>query len=161
MPSATMPIGETFDLYSPSIHSLATGMCGSQRADDVVIETILDVWCFPERFSSSRVSTKAALLSAAHLRCVQHLRADRLHRNEKLSIKQAMHQVFNRDPRLSAQMLDLNACEKMATGLAYYGGYTTREVAALSHQSHSGVLACLASGLIKLTTSFTTPVGGS
>jgi RNA polymerase sigma-70 factor (ECF subfamily) len=135
-------LAEVYRRHGGAVHALAARILGpGGRADDVTQDVFVQLWDRPERFDPTRGSLRAFLITIAHGRSVDLLRADsaRYGREQRTARDQATagydleSQIW--DLAVNNQLKDavgtLPAAERRVIELAYFGGHTYREVATL------------------------------
>ena len=157
---ASDSLAEVYRRHAGQIHGLALRLCGSSRAEDVLQEVMMDLWCKPERFAAERGSLRTFLLMQAYGRSVDRLRSDTARQ-----ARQTVHVPRRTDPepdvettvlgRLDSDTLwrHLRALpnnERDAIVLAYFEGHTYRDVARLLRQPEGTVKSRIRSGLTRL-----------
>jgi RNA polymerase sigma-70 factor (ECF subfamily) len=131
------------------------------QAEDVVQDVFVRLWERPERFDPDRGSLRAFLVRDAHGRAVDRIRSEtarsrRQERHERespdTSHSDLDREVWNliRSEKVRAAIAELSAGERESILLAYYGGMTYREVAALIGTPEGTVKTRIRSGLHKL-----------
>jgi RNA polymerase sigma-70 factor (ECF subfamily) len=154
-------LAEAYRRYGGSVQGLARRILGpGGRADDVTQDVFVELWHRPERFDPRRGSLRAFLVTIAHGRAVDLLRSERARtRREQRStaedasaISGMEEQIWNR--AISTQLKDavgsLPEAERRAIELAYFGGHTYREVAALVGEPEGTVKSRIRAGLRRL-----------
>lgn len=126
-----------YDRYSGLVYSLACGMLqDAQVAQDVTQDVFLAIWREAEAFDLRRGSLRTWILSLAHHKSVDTVRRRRRHAMSPLPdamtddadvIARAMRSAEGADVR--AALGELSHDQRTAIVLAYYGGYTQREIA--------------------------------
>jgi RNA polymerase sigma-70 factor (ECF subfamily) len=134
-------LDEAFDRYGALVYGVARRtLRDGSAAEDVVQEVFTTLWAHPERFDPQRGSLRAYLGMQAHGRAIDALRSessrtDRELRHHDLStrsrgfgnelesttMQQLVKEAIDRLPHEQRQVVEL----------AYFGGYTHREVAAI------------------------------
>ena len=129
-------------------------------AEEVVQEVFLRLWNDPARYDPERGTMRSYLLTQTHGRSVDLLRADisRRRREERDARRTAAagtdieREVW--DLTTAEQVRDSLAAlppdERTAIELAYWGGYTYREVAARLDQPEGTIKSRIRSGLSRL-----------
>jgi RNA polymerase sigma-70 factor (ECF subfamily) len=134
-------LAEAYRRHAGAVHGLARRLLNdAQLAEEVVQEVFLRLWNDADRFDPERGSLRSFLLAHTHGRSVDILRSETSRRNRE-----------DRDARTTAtagydlehEIWDLTTAEQVRTALAaipddereaielaYFGGYTYREVAA-------------------------------
>lgn len=131
-------------------------------AEEVVQEVFVRLWREPGRYDAARGSLRAFLLAQVHGRSVDLLRAEtaRRRREERDAFRSAAE-----SPDLERDVIDLSQGEairralatlsdneRRAIELAYFGGYTYREVAGLLQEPEGTVKSRIRNGLLRLRT---------
>jgi RNA polymerase sigma-70 factor (ECF subfamily) len=139
---------ELYDRYARPAYSLARRITGDPAfAEDVVQEIFLSVWREPKRFEAGRGGFASWLLAAVHHKAVDAVRREEAVRRRVLAL-QAVQGLDASDPpknrpeaaveerlrgaRVRQALRDLPESQREAMALAYYGGYTQREIASLT-----------------------------
>jgi len=129
------------------------------QAEEVTQEVLLDVWRTAARFDPHQGSARSWLMTLAHRRAVDRVRSAQASadRESRVAVATADYDVVVEEveARLDAQRvrrcLDaLTELQREAVTLAYYGGYTYREVAALLGVAVGTVKTRMRDGLIRL-----------
>jgi RNA polymerase sigma-70 factor (ECF subfamily) len=144
----TRALEELYDRYARPAYSLARRVTGdSAFAEEVVQEVFLAVWRQPERFEAGRGGFASWLLAAVHHKAVDAVRREEAVRRRAIAL-QAVQGLDPSDPpanrpedaveeRLRGEQVrqalrELPESQREAMTLAYYGGYTQREIASLT-----------------------------
>lgn len=155
-------LAEIYRRHADSLTALARRVLRDpQLAADVVQEVFVRLWQRPERFDAERGALRAYLLADAHGRSVDLVRAEgaRRRREEREIAYRLDEPVTTPDEEViarieSAEMraaLDsLTSDERAAIELAYFGGRSYREVAALLSEPEGTIKSRIRSGLVKL-----------
>lgn len=139
---------QLYDRYARPAFSLARRITGDQTfAEDVVQEVFLAVWRQPERYRPDRGGFASWLLAAVHHKAVDAVRREEAVRRRALAA-QAVAAIDPSDPpvvrpedaaeerlrgeRVRQALRSLPLSQREALTLAYFGGYTQREIAALT-----------------------------
>jgi RNA polymerase sigma-70 factor (ECF subfamily) len=129
-------------------------------AEEVVQEVFLRLWRRPERFDASRGSLRSYLLIDANARAIELIRSDtarrgredrsaRLDAAPRDDVEREAWELVLADHLRDA--LDLLAeGEREAIELAYYGGYTYRQVASMLGEPEGTVKSRIRAGLLHL-----------
>jgi RNA polymerase sigma-70 factor, ECF subfamily len=131
------------------------------QSEEVAQEVLVEAWRIASRFDPDRGTARTWLLTMAHRRAVDRVRSEQSSRDRTERIgtrdrQQAFDQVAeevelrleHRQVRESLSVLtDL---QREAVELAYYGGYTYREVAELLGAPLGTVKTRMRDGLIRL-----------
>ena len=129
-------------------------------AEEVVQEVFLRLWNEPEKFDAARGSLRSYLLAQTHGRSVDVVRSESARRGREVrdarrtaeSGYDLEREVY--DLTLAEQVRealdDLTDGERAAIELAYFGGHTYREVAALLEEPEGTVKSRIRSGLGRL-----------
>jgi RNA polymerase sigma factor (sigma-70 family) len=158
-------IGDLYERFRRPAFALARRILGDDAlAEDVLQEVFLSVWRDPAAFDRGRGSVASWLLAVVH-----HKAVDAVRREESQRRRQALAQqdlvleapVSTRDvdeeawtrvvaDQVRTAMGVLSSPQREALTLAYYGGYTQREVAALTGAPLGTVKTRMLSGMRRL-----------
>lgn len=136
-------LAELYRRHAPSVFALARRVLADRTAaEDVTQEVFLRLWNDPDRFDPERGSLRSYLLADTHSRSVDRIRSDsaRRRREDRDVVRSAG--VIGEDPagvvcditvarQVKAAVDSLPFEERQVIDLAYFGGHTYREVAAL------------------------------
>jgi RNA polymerase sigma-70 factor (ECF subfamily) len=131
--------------YGRACYSLARRiLVDEQLAQDVVQEVFLAVWRDASRFDASRGGFSSWLLSMTHHKAVDSVRREENLRKRRTSadvletteseapkVDEAVWSLVRRE-RVREALKSLPAPQREALALAYFGGYTQREIAGLT-----------------------------
>jgi RNA polymerase sigma-70 factor (ECF subfamily) len=131
--------------YGRACYGLARRVLTDERlAQDVVQEVFLTVWRDAHRFDAGRGGFSSWLLSMTHHKAVDAVRREENHRKRRTAEElledrpddnaQVDDEVWSRirRDRVRAAMHTLPEAQREALVLAYFGGYTQREIAGLT-----------------------------
>jgi RNA polymerase sigma factor (sigma-70 family) len=152
-----------YDRYGRAAYSLALRILTDQTlAQDVVQEVFLSLWRDAGRFDAGRGTVATYLLSMTHHRAVdvvrreEHLRRWRT-TDERLELEpdpragvEDQVEAGERRAGVRAALRALPTPQREALLLAYFGGYTQREVAALVGVPLGTVKTRMAAGMRKM-----------
>ena len=129
------------------------------QSDEVTQEVLLEAWRTAARFDPAKGSALAWLTTIAHRRAVDRVRAERraTEREHRASTTDVPYdevaetvQVRLQHERVRRCLTALTDLQREAVVLAYYGGYTYPEVAALLNIPTGTVKTRMRDGLIRL-----------
>lgn len=143
-------------------------------AEDVLQEVFLAVWRDPAAFDRSRGSVASWLLTMVHHKAVDAVRREESHRRRQAraeedlarSVPTAARDVEDEvlargvSERVRVVLDGLPAPQREALTLAYYGGYTQREVAALTGAPLGTVKTRMLAGMRRLREELSEHAGG-
>jgi RNA polymerase sigma-70 factor (ECF subfamily) len=135
-------LAEAYRRHAGAVFGLARRvLANAALAEEVVQEVFLRLWNEPERFDPERGSLRSFLLAQAHGRVVDTLRSDSSRRQRETKEARAAaeagydieHEVWDLAvaERVKETVATLPVDERKAIELAYFGGCTYREVAAV------------------------------
>ena len=114
------------------------------HAEDAVQEAFLDLWRHPERFDAQQSSARSWLLLLTHRKAVDRVRSEERRKTSALAVgdddayederpgPEAQAITVLVGDRTREALAALPAAKREALVLAYWGGYTQREIAALT-----------------------------
>ena len=131
--------------YGRACYGLARRiLADEQLAQDVVQEVFLTIWRDASRFDASRGGFSTWLLSMTHHKSVDSVRREENLRKRRTSadlletreseapkVDEAVWSLVRRE-RVREVLMTLPDPQREALALAYYGGYTQREIAGLT-----------------------------
>ncbi len=133
-----------YERHAAAAFSLAFRMCGKRAAaEDVVQEAFLSLWHSSARYDSTRGSLRTWVLGIVHHRAIDALRRGVVHDRGRVSdegieehleaAERTEQEVSRRDEarELRALLEDLPPEQSRVIELAYYGGFTHTEIAAM------------------------------
>jgi RNA polymerase sigma-70 factor (ECF subfamily) len=154
-------LAEVYRRHGGAVHALARRILGSDgRAEELTQEVFVELWRRPERFDPARGSLRSFLVTVTHGRAVDLLRSDsaRAAREQRSARDTATggydleHHIW--DLAVADQVRDavgsLPDPERQAIELAYFGGHTYREVAAMLGEAEGTVKSRIRRGLGRL-----------
>jgi RNA polymerase sigma-70 factor (ECF subfamily) len=131
--------------YGSACYGLARRILSDEQlAQDVVQEVFLTVWRDAHRFDGSRGGFSSWLLSMTHHKSVDAVRREENHRKRRSAAEilddrpsdhpQVDDEVWSgiRRERVRTALQTLPEAQREALVLAYFGGYTQREIAGLT-----------------------------
>lgn len=167
-------LAEVYRRHGGSVYGLANRrLRNPDLAEEVVQEVLLRLWKSPEKYDEDRGSLRSYLLAHTHGRSVDLIRAEsaRRIREERearlvvesgLSLEEEVWEMSMAD-HVRIALYQLDEGERRAIELAYFGGYTYREVARILEAPEGTIKSRIRTGLRNLNTSLTrsglAPVG--
>lgn len=129
------------------------------QAEEVAQEVLLEVWRAASRFEPGRGSATAWLTTIAHRRAIDRVRSEQRSADRQLraashavaydEVTEAVEARLDRE-RVQRCLGSLTTLQRESMTLAYYGGYTFREVARLLGVPEGTVKTRMRDGLIRL-----------
>lgn len=151
-----------YDLVAGRVFGLAKRILRDPaQAEEVTQEVLVEVWRTATRFDPSRGSATSWIFTIAHRRAVDRVRSEQASadRTQRLAAQSATTPYDNvveaATSRIEQQQVrrclkSLTDLQREALTLAYYGGYTYREVAQLLGAALPTVKTRMRDGLIRL-----------
>ncbi len=163
----TSALEQLYDRYGRPAYSLARRILTDDGlAEDVVQEVFIALWKQPERFDVSRGAFSSWLLTMTHHKAVDAVRREETLRRRRSRAadedetliatastgRDVDDQVISsiQGDGVRQAMLELPDVQREALTLAYFGGYTQREVAALTGAPLGTVKTRMLAGMRRL-----------
>ena len=153
-------LAEAYRRHGGAVFSLALRVVGDRAAAEDVTQLVFStLWDGADRFDPDRGSLRSYLLTLGHHRAVDMVRADdrRRQREERLAAMAEApydleHEVWDLAvaDEVGRALATLPAGERQAIEMAYFGGHTYREVAALLGQPEGTIKGRIRHGLERL-----------
>ncbi len=168
-------VDELYGLFGRQAFALARRiLLDDGLAEDVVQEVFLSVWRNPAAFDERRAAVSSWLLAMVHHKAVDAVRREEGHRRRgrraeddmalsaPTATRDAEDQAVDRvvSQQVRTALGELPDAQREALALAYYGGYTQREVAALTGVPLGTVKTRMLSGMRKLRSQLTDGAAG-
>lgn len=151
-----------YDATAARLHGLVLRVLRDPaQSEEVTQEVFLDVWRTASRFDRARGSALSWLMTIAHRRAV-----DRVRSAQAASTREERYEATNQAPpfdataetattkiesaRVTRALAGLTDAQRQAVSLAYLGGYTHTEVAALLDLPLGTAKTRIRDGLIRL-----------
>lgn len=154
-------LAEAYRRHGAAVYGLATRvLADADQAQEVVQEVFLRLWTEPDRYDASRGALRSFLTRQAHSRAIERVRAEEARRRREerhdredarplTDVEGEAWQLIRSE--LVGQALDqLSDGERRAISLAYFGGHSYREVAAILDLPEGTVKSRIRLGLAKL-----------
>ncbi|HEX4245894.1 MAG TPA: sigma-70 family RNA polymerase sigma factor, partial [Acidimicrobiales bacterium] len=154
-------LAEVYRRHGGALLGLARRVTGSHgEAEDVVQEVFLRLWKQPERFDPTRGALRSFLLTQAHGRSIDHVRSIVARTNREQHEARATatagydleHEVLDLTlaDEVTQAMSALPDAERSAIDLAYFSGYSYREVAVILCEPEGTIKARIRRGLKRM-----------
>ena len=153
-------LAEIYRRHAGAVFGLAKRLLfDAALAEEVAQEVFVRLWREPERFDPARGSLRTYLLSMTHGRAIDMLRSEssrRAREQRSRAVAEAGYdleqEVFDlaTAERVREAVAKLPGAERRAIEMAYFGGHTYREVAALQNEPEGTVKSRIRSGLRRM-----------
>lgn len=153
---------ELFDLLAPTVYGICRRVLrDSALAEETAQEVMLEVWRSAPRHRAEIGSVRTWVATIAHRRAVDRVRSEQSERNRREReagieapraadpVAEAVSDRAERD-RVRAALATLTPIQRESVELAYFGGHTHTEVAALLDLPLGTVKTRIRDGLIRL-----------
>jgi len=154
--------GALYDEVSPRVFGLIRRLLVDHaQSEEVTQEVFLEVWQNAARYERSKGGATTWILTMAHRRAVDRIRSSQAGRDRdvKIGIRDYVSDYDNvadtvettiEHERVKEAMAQLTELQRQAVSLAYYGGYSHSEVAAMLSVPIGTVKTRLRDGMIRL-----------
>ncbi|HVE74742.1 MAG TPA: sigma-70 family RNA polymerase sigma factor [Mycobacteriales bacterium] len=163
-----------FGRYGGSCYGFARRILGDEQlAQDVVQEVFLTLWRDGHRYDPTRGGFSTWLLSMTHHKSVDSVRKEERLRSRRTTVDVLDHEpdrgptvedaawgLLRRD-RVREALKTLPEPQREALALAYFGGYTQREIAGLTDTPLGTVKTRMLAGMRRLRLALETAVDGN
>jgi len=151
-----------YDATSARVHGLVLRVLRDPaQAEEVTQEVFLQVWRTAARYDEAKGSALSWLMTLAHRRAVDRVRAAEAVSRQDTSYHQNSHTVPHDTTaeaaeasmearRVRSALAELTAVQREALELAYFGGYTHTEVATMLDLPVGTAKTRIRDGLIRL-----------
>ncbi|HET6811905.1 MAG TPA: sigma-70 family RNA polymerase sigma factor [Acidimicrobiales bacterium] len=153
-------LAEVYRRHGGAVFALARRVTGDRsRAEDVTQVVFTTIWDQVDRFDPERGSLRSYLLTLAHRRSVDLLRSERRRTDREARLGALAEAPYDLErevwdlslgERVRGALEGLGAGERQAIELAYFGGHTYREVAAMLGEAEGTVKSRIRYGLRRL-----------
>ena len=154
--------GELYDRMGRMVYGVVRRVIRDpSQSDEVTQEVFLEVWRTATRFESERGSVKTWVLTMAHRRAIDRVRSEQASRDrtERVGHRERMRpfdsvsedvEIRFEHQQVRTALDHLTDLQREAVELAFYGGYTYREVAELLDAPLGTIKTRMRDGLIRL-----------
>jgi RNA polymerase sigma-70 factor (ECF subfamily) len=148
--------GALYDEISPRVFGLIRRLLVDHaQSEEVTQEVFLEIWQNASRYEPSKGGASTWILTMAHRRAVDRIRSSQSGRDRdvKIGIRDYVSDydnVADTVETVKEAMSQLTELQRQAVTLAYYGGYSHSEVAAMLSVPIGTVKTRLRDGMIRL-----------
>jgi RNA polymerase sigma-70 factor (ECF subfamily) len=151
-----------YDLVAPRVFGLVKRLLRDHaQSEEVTQEVFLEIWQSATRFDPNKGGATTWILTMAHRRAVDRVRSSQSSRDRDTRVGIRDHKVDYDNvsetieirlehERVEKAMTRLTELQRQAVSLAYYGGYSHREVAEMLSVPIGTVKTRLRDGMIRL-----------
>jgi RNA polymerase sigma-70 factor (ECF subfamily) len=151
-----------YDQFAPLVFGLARAVLrDAAHAEEVTQEVLVEVWRSATRYDAARGGARAWVLTMAHRRAVDRVRSEQATRvrDDRAAARDAVGehdevaetaQVHLEQEQVRRCVQSLSGLQKEAVTMAYWSGYTHREVSQLLEVPLGTVKARIRDGMIRL-----------
>jgi RNA polymerase sigma-70 factor (ECF subfamily) len=164
-------LAEIYRRHAGAVFGLAKRLIfDAVLAEEVTQEVFVRLWREPERFDPTRGSLRTFLLSVTHGRAIDILRSEtsrRAREERSRNVAEAGYdleqEVFDLTTaeRVRKAVAKLPGGERKAIELAYFGGHSYREVAAIENEPEGTIKSRIRSGLRRMERELDAAVKGT
>jgi len=154
--------GELYDAVAPRVLGLVVRLLRDHaQSEEVAQEIFLEIWQNASRFDPSKGTAITWIMTMTHRRAVDRVRASQASRTRdtRVGIRDLepdfdsvseFVEIRLEHERVERAMQRLSELQRQAVALAYYGGYSQTEVAAILQIPVGTVKTRLRDGMIRL-----------
>ena len=154
--------GELYDQIAPRVLGLVKRLLVDHaQSEEVTQEIFLEIWQTASRYEASRGGALTWIMTMAHRRAVDRIRASQAgrDRDSRIGIRDLevdydhvaeTVEIRIEHERVEKAMSRLTELQRQAVSLAYFGGYSHSEVADMLHVPLGTVKTRLRDGMIRL-----------
>ncbi len=135
------------------------------QSEEVTQEIFLEIWQNATRYEPGKGAAITWMLTMTHRRAVDRVRASQASRDRDVRIGIRDHapefdsvaenvEISIESERVKAAMKRLTELQRQAVSLAYFGGYSHREVSEMLHVPMGTVKTRLRDGMIRCATNW-------
>jgi RNA polymerase sigma-70 factor, ECF subfamily len=151
-----------YDRIAPLVHGVVRRVVRDPaQSEEVTQEVLVEVWRTAVRFDPDRGSARAWILTMAHRRAIDRVRSEQSSRDRTERVAGRQHvrpfddvaeqvETSLDHDRVRAALGTLTELQRQAVELAYYQGYTYREVAERLETPLGTIKTRMRDGLIRL-----------
>lgn len=154
--------GELYDRVGGTVHGVVRKVVRDPaQSEEVTQEVMVEVWRTAVRFDADKGSVRTWILTMAHRRAIDRVRSEQASRDrdDKVGARETVREFdvvaeeverHFEHQQVRDALRELTDLQRQAVELAYYGGYTYREVAELLDTPLGTVKTRMRDGLIRL-----------
>jgi RNA polymerase sigma-70 factor, ECF subfamily len=154
--------GELYDRVAGTVHGVVRKVVRDPaQSEEVTQEVLVEVWRTAVRFDPDKGSARTWILTMAHRRAIDRVRSEQSsrdrtervgHRDQVRAFDEVAEEVEVRfeHEQVRAALSTLTELQREAVELAYYQGYTYREVSELLDTPLGTIKTRMRDGLIRL-----------
>ncbi|MFC0625372.1 sigma-70 family RNA polymerase sigma factor [Kribbella deserti] len=158
----TAAFASLYDAFAPRVYGLIKRVLRNPaQSEEVTQEVMVEVWRTAARFDAERGSVASWLLTMAHRRAIDRVRSEQSATDRDQAVAAASGSTAYDEvseavtTSLEAEQVrhclgSLTDLQRESVTLAYYGGYSYREVAELLDAKLATIKARMRDGLIRL-----------
>ena len=160
-------LDQVFVRYNAAVQAVAYRVTNDRTfAEDVAQDVFVSLWTNPSRYQPERGSIGTWLMAAAHNKAVDLVRHEESHKRRRAEVAARAEQQLREDSisepvedmaserwqaeRVRSALAALPDAQREAMVLAYFGGFTQREVAAITEVPLGTVKTRMLSAMRKL-----------
>jgi len=153
---------QVYDLMAPRVYGLIRRVLRNPaQSEEVTQEVMVEVWRTATRYDADRGSLTSWILTMAHRRAIDRVRAEQSSTDREQAVAAASatteYDEVSEAVTTNLEVQQVRHClsaltelQRESVTLAYYGGYSYREVAELLDAKLATIKARMRDGLIRL-----------